>query len=103
MFCTPMFCIPMLCTTTSCTHDVLTRRREPHDRVPDVVVARGIRRRAISLANVIMLTILTLGAVMLFRIGTHRPVMRLAMTADAPGCRPGHRLRRRAGYYRHSA
>jgi serine/threonine protein kinase len=62
-------------------HDVLAVR---HD-VPDVIVARNITRRAISLANVIMLTIVTLSAVALFRIGTHRPVMRLAMTADAPG------------------
>jgi hypothetical protein len=31
-----------------------------------------------------MLSIVTLSAVALFRIGTHRPVMRVAMTADAP-------------------
>jgi serine/threonine protein kinase len=55
------------------------------DRVPDVSVARSAMRRALSLANVAMLTILTLGAVMLFRIGTHRPAMKVAMTADAPG------------------
>jgi serine/threonine protein kinase len=74
-------------------HDVLAVRHVPAapshtDQVPDVVVARSIRRRAISLANVIMLTIVTLSAVALFRIGTHRPVMKVAMTADAPHIAP---------------
>jgi serine/threonine protein kinase len=48
------------------------------------VVARSVTRRAMSMANVIMLTVLTLSAVMLFRMGTHRPAMQVAMTADAP-------------------
>jgi predicted Ser/Thr protein kinase len=48
------------------------------------VVARSVTRRAMSMANVIMLTVLTLSAVMLFRIGTHRPAMQVAVTADAP-------------------
>ena len=47
------------------------------------VVARGVKRNALSMANVIMLTILTLSAVMLFRIGTHRPAMQVAMAAGA--------------------
>ena len=74
-------------------HDVLAVRHVPAasnhtDHVPDVVVARNITRRALSLANVVMLTIVTLSAVALFRIGTHRPVMRVAMTADAPHIAP---------------
>lgn len=60
-------------------HDVLAVHHVP----PDLVVARNVTRRAISLANVIMLTIVTLSAVALFRIGTNRPVMKLATTADA--------------------
>jgi len=55
------------------------------DEVHAGVLARSVRRRALSMANVIMLTILTLGSVVLFRIGTHRPAMQVAMTADAPG------------------
>jgi hypothetical protein len=74
-------------------HDVLAVRHahaapihavKHTDLVPDVIVARPVTRHAISLANVVMLTIVTLSAVGLFRIGTHRPVMRVAMTADAP-------------------
>jgi len=60
-----------------------SQRTNHGDPVPDVIVARTVTRRAISLANVIMLTIVTLSAVALFRIGTHRPLMRVAMTADA--------------------
>jgi serine/threonine protein kinase len=58
------------------------------DGVPAVIVARRAMRRALSLANMAVLMILTLGAVMLFRIGTHRPAMKVAMTADAPGAGP---------------
>jgi hypothetical protein len=58
------------------------------DRVPGAIAAHSVRRRVMSLANVVMLTILTLGAVMLFRIGTHRPAMKVAMTADAPEAAP---------------
>ena len=54
------------------------------DSVADAVVARSVKRRALSLANVIMLTVVTLSTVAVFRIGTHRPVMRVAMTANAP-------------------
>jgi tRNA A-37 threonylcarbamoyl transferase component Bud32 len=65
-------------------HDVVAFRHAPSD----VVVPRNVTRGAISLANVIMLTIATLSAVALFRIGTHRPVMRVAMTANAPVAGP---------------
>jgi serine/threonine protein kinase len=64
-------------------HDARATANQKH-RVPGVIVARNVMRRALSLANVAMLTILTLVAVMLFRIGTHRPAMKVAMTADAP-------------------
>jgi serine/threonine protein kinase len=70
-------------------HDSVAVRHIPAEpsameRVSDVVVTHSVTRRVISLANVIMLTIVTLSAVALFRIGTHRPVMTVAMTADAP-------------------
>jgi tRNA A-37 threonylcarbamoyl transferase component Bud32 len=65
-------------------HDVLATRHA----APGVVAPRSVTRGAISLANVIMLTIATLSAVALFRIGTHRPVMRVAMTANAPVAGP---------------